>query len=317
MVGINAVTLRLADVRTRQYDAIRNAGFRAIRLHVEWPLIEPAPGRYIWGATDALIDNAVQRGIEVLGVVTYTPSWAATAEGRGFLHPHPASAAQFAEFIRLAAERYRGKIRYWEIWNEPNVVTHWAPRPDVPLYVAMLKAAYTELKAVDPGNFVVTGGTSPTVDADDKMSPVTFVSKLYEHGGGDYFDALGMHPYSTPNLLSSASAEWSSNSDIRNVSAVMRRNGQGDKKIWFTEFGAPTMTGHEFGVSEARQAEILTDAIKFTRTMPNGGPIFIFDHRDIETGSANAEMSYGLLRTDWSAKPGFEAVRSLISGAGS
>lgn len=314
VVGINAVTSRLPELRTRVYDAMADAGVKAVRLHVEWPIIEPARGQYDWRETDSMIDNALQRGMDVLGVVTYTPAWAATPEGRQHIHPHPADPQMFADFTRIAAERYRGKVRAWEVWNEPNVETHWAPKPDGALYADLLKRTYTALKAVDPANVVLTGGTSPTVDAPVKISPVTFVSQLYANGAGNYFDAVAMHPYSTPNLLSAPGPEWSSNSDIAGVTRIMQANGQGDKKIWFTEFGAPTVSGHEFGVPPARQAEILVDGIDYLRGLANGGPIYLFDFQDIQTGNSYVELNYGLLRTDFTPKPSYDAVLPLLGG---
>lgn len=314
LVGVNAVTLRFDDLRTQQYDAIQAAGFKAVRIHVEWPLIEEAPGQFTWDLTDSLVVNAVKRGLQILGVVTYTPSWAATREGRGYIHPHPADPNVFGNFTRIAAERYRGVIRNWEIWNEPNIVESFAPRPDVALYSAMLKNAYTALKSVDPLSFVVTGGTSPTIDSPTKMAPATFVRGLYENGAGDFFDAVGMHPYSVPELLSAPGQAWTSNTAIREVTAVMARNGQSRKQLWFTEFGAPTMTGHEYGVTEERQAQILVDGIKYMRSLPNCGPIFLFDHRDIRTGSSNFEHSFGLLRSDFTPKPSLGAVQPLLAG---
>lgn len=314
VIGINAVTSRVEAERDRVYDAVADAGFRAIRLHVEWPVIEPYPGHYSWEETDALVQDAVDRGMQVLGVLTYTPAWAATAEGRKYLHPAPADPQQFADFSKLAAQRYKGKIRYWEVWNEPNVETHWAPEPNGKAYADLLVRTYTALKAVDADNFVITGGTSPTVDTDVKISPDTFIRQVYASGAGDHFDAIAMHPYSTPKLLSEAGEEYSSNSNISQVRAIMGENGQAAKRIWFTEFGAPTVGGHEFGVNEQRQALILLDGVNYMQGLPFAGPIFLFDYQDIDTDNPWVEMHYGLVRSDFTEKPALEAVRRLLEG---
>lgn len=68
------------------------------------------------------------------------------------------------------------------------------------------------------------------------------------------------------------------------------------------------------GVTLERQAEILTDGINFMRSLPNGGPIFLFDFRDVETGSRNVQYNYGLLRSDFTDKPALAAVQALLRG---
>jgi len=170
---------------------------------------------------------------------------------------------------------------------------------------------------------VITGGTSPAVDTATEMSPVTFIKGLYDHGAGEFFDAVAMHPYSSPDLLSAPGPVDSSNSNraIKEVSELMASQGQSDKRIWFTEFGAststpgataPDLSGQQVGVTQQRQAEILTDGINYMRSLPNGGPIFLFDFRDVETGSRDVEYNYGLLRSDFSAKPALAAVQALL-----
>src|SRR6185369_14671954 len=112
---------------------------------------------------------------------------------------------------------------------------------------------------------------------------------LYLNGAGDSFDAVAMHPYSSPDLLSDAGPWYSSHRAIKQVRDLLESHGQGDKRIWFTEFGAstagpdatgPDLTAQQFGVTEAHQAEILADGIDYLRSVPNCGPIFVFDHQD-------------------------------------
>jgi hypothetical protein len=322
MVGVTAITLRTDSVRQRQYDAIKAEGFQAVRLIIEWPIIEPAPGQFNWASTDTLVVDAFNRGLTILGVVTYTPAWAATAAGRNFLHPGPADPNAYGNFVNIAAHRYRGIVRNWEIWNEPNIVQSFAPNPDIPLYSAMLKSAYSAIKAIDPYSVVITGGTSPAIDGPGSIAPANFINGLYQNGAGNSFDAVGMHPYSSPDLLSTDGPYYSSHAAIGYVNYVLSYRGQGYKKLWFTEFGASTAntqqpgadpTGQQSGVTEARQAEILVDGINYMRSLPNCGPIFVFDHRDFQTGSPNVEYNYGLLRSDFSAKPALGAVQRLLA----
>ena len=323
IVGVNAVTLIDPSTRTRQYDLIKAEGFRAVRVYIEWDLIERSPGQFDWADTDSLVMGAADRGLMILGLVSYAPSWAVPPQNRLLIHPAPADAKPWRNFIAQAAQRYSNVIHNWEIWNEPNIDDSFAPAPDLALYSSMLKEAYSAIKSVDPRSVVITGGTSPAVDTATEMSPVTFIKGLYDHGAGEFFDAVAMHPYSSPDLLSAPGPVDSSNSNraIKEVSELMASQGQSDKRIWFTEFGAststpgataPDLSGQQVGVTQQRQAEILTDGINYMRSLPNGGPIFLFDFRDVETGSRDVEYNYGLLRSDFSAKPALAAVQALL-----
>ena len=175
LVGVNAVTLIDSATRDRQYDQIAADRFRAVRLQIEWDLIERSPGQFDWGYTDSLINGAASRGLTVLGVLSYAPSWAVPAQYRDLVHPAPADAGPWANFVAQAAKRYSNVIHNWEIWNEPNIDDAFAPAPDLALYTSMLKASYRAIKDVDPQSVVITGGTSPAVDNPTEMSPVTFI----------------------------------------------------------------------------------------------------------------------------------------------
>jgi hypothetical protein len=327
IVGVNAVTLNEPNIdpsmRSRQYDLIKAEGFRAVRVYIQWAYIELSPGQFDWGHTDSLVMDAANRGLMILGLVTYAPSWAVPPQARTLVHPAPADAKPWRNFIAQAAQRYSNVIHNWEIWNEPNIDDSFAPAPDLALYSSMLKESYAAIKSVDPGSVVITGGTSPAVDTPTEMAPATFIKGLYDHGAGDFFDAVAMHPYSSPDLLSAEGPEDSSNSNraIKEVSELMASRGQSGKQIWFTEFGAstsapgataPDLSGQQVGVTQQRQAEILTEGINYMRSLPNGGPIFLFDFRDVETGSRDVQYNYGLLRSDFSAKPALAAVQALL-----
>ena len=121
------------------------------------------------------------------------------------------------------ARRYGSKIAAYEIWNEPNLHTMWAPRPDAARYVSLLRAAYPKIKANDAWSTVVTGGMSPAWDAPDGMQvlPLTWVRRMYALGAKGYFDAIGHHPSSFPHSVSLREA-WNPFQQSRDIYAEMR-----------------------------------------------------------------------------------------------
>jgi hypothetical protein len=139
------------------------------------------------------------------------------------------------------------------------------------------------------------------------MDPVTFVDKMYGAGAAGSFDALSYHPYQYTTMFSAGGSL--PNSPILQLGAIhdkMSANGDGGKKIWATEYGEPTSS-----VDEATQAAYLTDFLTKWRALPYAGPAFIYTTRDRNTGSGAPDDTFGLYRTDWSAKPAAAAVQAL------
>ncbi|WP_245866099.1 cellulase family glycosylhydrolase [Rhodococcoides kyotonense] len=296
-LAINTASVDMpgTDVR-RDITGARDAGFGAIRLVIPWS--EPTEGTIDWSASDAKVDAATDNGLPILGVVTWAPTWAVPPDYAHTAHPAPTNPQRFAQFASAAASRYRDRITAWEVWNEPNIAASFGPSANPEQYCAILRETSTAIRAAAPNALVITGPTSPAVDSTNDLSPETFVEALYRCAGHHTFDAIAMHPYSTPNLL----AQSISTHQIDAVRHVMERNNDADKQIWFTEFGAP---------SSENQAAILADGIKTLQSLPYAGPVFVFDYRDSLTGSDIPDFNYGLLRSDYSPKPAFDAVRNL------
>lgn len=93
----------------------------------------------------------------------------------------------YGAFIRAAAERYRGRIRRWEIENEPNASGHMPDKPED--YAEITRTVSRELRAADPSNLIYgISGTSTFVP---------WMKKTLDSGAD--MDAVSWHTYTTPN----------------------------------------------------------------------------------------------------------------------
>ena len=94
----------------------------------------------------------------------------------------------------------------------------------------------------------------------------------------------------------------------------MIAHGDGAKKIWATEWGAPTNgpAGSGF-VSEAEQASQLTEAFALFDSYSWAGPLFVHDFRDDGTTTDTRENYFGLIRFDFSQKPSYRAFRTAAT----
>jgi VCBS repeat-containing protein len=289
-------------------DALQSVGVDTIRIVVPWASVEPIiPGWYDWSAVDRVVNSAAARDIKVLAVLNSTPLWAAVANTLP-LAGMPKDNAMFAKFAKAVATRYKGKIVSYEIWNEPNGIQFWQPGPNAAQYTELLKAAYPAIKAADPSAVVVAGAVGAAVDFGGlAVNPVRFVSEMYQAGAAGYFDALSFHPYLYNNAFSKGTAFDAPLNQAKRIYDLMVANGDGNKKIWATEYGQPSSV-----VSEDNQAAYLGDFLRTWRTLSFAGPAFI--HTLVDNTGANAvEGSFGLFRPDWTPKPALGTVKDVIA----
>lgn len=69
-------------------------------------------------------------------------------------------------------------------------------------------------------------------------------------------------------------------------------------------------------MSEERQAEIVTDALRLAATVPWIDKLFLFTHRDSPGPADEPEVHFGLLRIDGTPKPAWDAVTALLRAGG-
>ncbi len=298
------------DDVNRQLDLMVATGVHSARIMFPWAGIQPAPDAWDWGQADLMVGAANARGIAVTALLNSTPGWATGGEA---IASPPDSPDTFGNFAGTVADHFAGRIAAYELWNEENAVQFWKSGPQGPQpdrFADLLKAAYPRIKAADPGATVVMGGLSPTINFFSiTKNPVDYLNNVYAAGGGGSFDAVAFHPYL---FTSNADARFSTGkvnsprSLYDGLRGAMAANGDGGKQIWATEFGEPTSK-----VDEATQAAWIQDFIVTWRTLPGAGPAFIYTTRDRNTGSSNAQDTYGVYRTDWTPKPAADVIKGL------
>lgn len=290
-------------------DLMAATGARWLRVSLGWGHIERSPGVYGWSPTDRLVQGARNRGMSVVAVVTTAPGWDSAPGCRAY-ECAPDDPAPYAAFVRVAALRYAPLgVRYWEIWNEPNHVQFWGPRPDPAAYTELLRRASLALDAVDPGLTVLSGGLSPAPDRDGEIAPLTFLRRIYELGGGPFFDAVAHHPYQFPDRPTDPDPT-NAFLQTERIHELMAGFGDGAKRIWGTEVGAPTRGA--YSVTEAEQAIWLREYYDTWNSWSFTGPLLWFTARDKGDGN-NLEDSLGIVHHDRSRKPAFAAFEDMVN----
>jgi polysaccharide biosynthesis protein PslG len=314
--------LSSADQGTKM-DQMKAMGSRWIRSDLRWDMVQNSgPTSYNWTSHDNIVNNAKARGMRVLFIIAFTPSWARPSGCMAGDKCAPANPQDYANFAAAAAAHYGPMgVHDYEIWNEPNIPQFWAPTPSAAQYTAILKLAYAAIHAADAAANVLTGGTSPSGTGNNQISPTDFLAGIYANGGKGYFDNVAHHPYcyypgfNCPTQYASWSA-WSQMQDTPvNLRGIMTANGDSGKQIWATEFGAPTKGTDS--LTEAQQAQMVTDAYQKFSSYSWAGPLFWYTDKDSCTNTGDRECWFGLIRGDGSHKPGFDAYVSSSTSAGS
>jgi hypothetical protein len=307
-------------------DAIAASGAKWFAFDLDWNHIQyDGPNNWHWNAaTDRLVLAARARGLTLMGMAAYSPPWARGPEcPPNELHCLPRNPNDYARFVAAAAARYgtkstdprlRGSVTSWSLWNEPNHQEFSIPRPDPARYTAMLKASYPAIKAADPSATVITGGTSPAPNLPDgtEIGPEQWLRDLYANGARGSFDAVGHHPYMFPTNPLEAHP-WNAFTQTQYIYNVMVENGDGAKKIWATEAGAPTGTDPE-AITEAQQSQWVHDYYQGWNTTFRAftGPLIWFQLRDSGTNIADRWQNLGLEHKDGTPKPGYAAYQQVM-----
>ncbi len=297
-----------ADVEA-DLDLMASTGARWLRAGISWAEVEPASGVYDWTGTDRVVLGALTRGLSVVAVVGSAPTWDSHPGCRAG-ECAPNDPAPYADFMRVVVQRYAPLgVHHWEIWNEPNHVPFWAPRPDPVAYTDLLRRASSAIHELDPSATVMNGGLSPAPDQGAEISPLTFLRRIYELGGGPSLDAVADHPYQYPNRPTSPEPTNAFLQTAR-LHDLMIEHGDGAKRIWGTEVGAPTRGPRS--VSEKDQAVWLREYYDVWNGWAFTGPLLWYTARDKGNGS-DIEDSYGLVHHDRSPKPGFAAFVTMVA----
>ena len=312
----------------------REAGFNWIKQQVWWKFTEPVEkGGYDWAELDKVVGDVSAAGLNLLLSIVQAPEWA--LEDRD--HGPPANPADFKDFMAAVANRYFGRVQAYEIWNETNFAREWGVLDEgaYRAYGELLKAGYEGVKGVDPDATVVFGAPTPTGVADPNiaMDDALYLERVYEAMPeiGNYYDAMGAHPPGYNNAPdqpfgADRGEGWNGHNSFyflrfTDYRRIMEEHGDGDKPIWFTEFGWSTTNqseGYGYGKdnTEEDQAKFLLGAFELIRRdYPYVTHMFVWNlNFQMVVGPEDEKYPFGLLRSDGSPRPGFLVLKGMDEG---
>ncbi len=257
----------------------RDAGIGWAKQQFIWAEIEPQRGQFSWKKYDDIVDLCAKFDIQVIARLDGAPNW--SRQDNSMPGRPPDDFQDYGEFVYRFVEHYRGRIRYIQIWNEPNLYIEWGNRPVDPAgYVELLRIAYRRAKEADPNIYVLSaplaitlGEPHPEPGKWRAMNDLQFLDEMYKAGAAPYFDILAANAFGmdlppedppSPGKLNMAR--------VLLQRQVMERYGDKNKAVWFNEYGwnaAPESFSTEAllwkRVSEKEQAEYTLRGIEYAR----------------------------------------------------
>ncbi len=244
----------------RTLQMVREMGAPWIVEYFPWPYVEPGAGRFNWGHSDAVIEQAENQGLTVIARLGWVPGWArpgSDEQETTLTYLDADHYDDFAAFVAAFVARYRGRVNHVIVWNEPNLSFEWGYRPVDPAgYVELLRTVYPRAHAANPDLVLLAGALAPTLEPEGSaagMSDLAYLERMYQAGAAPYFDALAAHAYGLTFPPQAPPAPDTINfRRVELLRGVMVAHGDGAKPIYVTEAG---WNDHPRWVNSVRPAE--------------------------------------------------------------
>jgi len=267
----------------RELTMLKEMGFGWIKHEFAWRDIEGIEkGKQDWWKADQIVHAVEAAGLNLVARLDRQPFWSQEPGSSLKENRPPANSQDFADFCGMIAERYRGQVAAYQVWNEPNLSREWGDLPPNPVeYTALLRACYEAIKSADPEAIVISAGLAPTGTWSEVAMPdMEYLRRMYDAGAGSYFDVLGIHapgykapPETSPDEAASSvvygQGRWFAFRHVEDMRAIMVANGDGRKQLAILEMGwTLDQVNPEyswFAVDERTQAEYLVRAYEYAR----------------------------------------------------
>ena len=330
--------------RERSLQMIADAGFHWIRQEFPWEDIEihgkgdfedrrHEPHRSAWEKYDNIVDLAEQYGLEVVPRLSNPPAWTRALTDTIGAKPPPDDLADWGDYVYTVVSRYRGRVRYYQLWNEPNIYPEWGEQPvDPEGYTRLLCEGYRRAKEADPDAVILSGALAPTVSLHPGPGPAlgvsdfVFLQRMYDAGAAACFDVLAINDY----ML------WSGPTDCRMrplninfarpiyIRDIMVANGDAAKPVWISEMNSNAVPNDPSIQDRLRYGMVTPEqqaryaVLAYQRAMeewPWVGVVNFWFFKLPSDAERNQSMYYfRMLEPDFTPMPVYEVMREYTDG---
>lgn len=285
-----------------QIKLLKSMGVTYIRDDIRWNIIEKEDGTYYYTKSDKWINEAYENGINIIGILGYGST---TFMGSDSKISSEEELQHFLEFVENFATRYKGKVNYYEYWNEPNTILN--TDEDVYWYVRTVKELYPLLKSIDSNIKLTIGAMRTDGAASDKFKTSNEIFDIFYTNNLDQFsDNFSIHVYDyrkeqLNNIYRRLIKE--------HVDLFTDYGGFQDYLV--SEHGASTFKA-DGGATEEKQASVLiTQSIINDQYNVNTDILYTFRNRTAteENSETIARYNFGTINNDYTPKPAYYTMK--------
>ncbi|MEZ4860534.1 MAG: hypothetical protein R3C14_04480 [Caldilineaceae bacterium] len=266
---------------------------------------------------DRLIDMLCANDIAVLGLVDNQTlarqDWNDEAKTAEYITDFTLATKQLAGY-------FKDRIRYWEIWNEPNFSLS-AIEPSA--YAQLLIDSYDTIKTIESTDKVLFAGLAQATGEVAGNSNGYFIDTsaqlaLRSRQNPAPYDLFALHPYPSNEYIQNGKVvvdpavylQWEQPTTINKFFETMEENGKQNQPIWITEMGwngsANTMNEvtkacpavNQTWVSREQQAlyavrgfDILFTETGWSPSIPSVTKIFWYQYVDVSIPAAECHAA--------------------------
>lgn len=294
---------------------IQAIGFGFIRYDMRWEEVESHPGIYNWLPFDRFISSVRSQRLRSLIILSgsnphyektvYMPPSENYGSNTAYAAPSSENSMRaFAAFAAAAVARYGSGDIIWEIWNEPDTIGFWPPKPDARAFAALSNATCRAMRQVAPSATIIGPAVAHLPDPADETY-ADFVATFLQSPAAACLDAFSVHPY--------RSANKPPESVIRDYAVKAREfitanTPHGQKLL-------PIVDG-EWGYPSTELAPLQQAAYPLRQRLADllaGVPLTIlYEWQDSVGSSENREAHFGIVKDSQADKPAGMMMEKML-----
>jgi len=178
----------------KAYDKVAAIGVKWVRIQSGWARTEKEKGVYDFSWLDSIVDNLISRGLKPWICLCYGnglyDEFAATifgAVGCPPIHTEEQRTA-WKNYVTALVERYKDRVMYYEIWNEPDGQYCWKHGVNPEEVGKFNEDTGKYIKSVYPEAQVIGGCVCRRV--------ASFINEAFDKSNmAEYIDAISFHEY--------------------------------------------------------------------------------------------------------------------------
>ncbi|WP_255562292.1 cellulase family glycosylhydrolase [Rahnella sp. PD12R] len=298
---------------------IKSLGFTSFREDYPWSNVEKTKGSFAVSDSirkkDSAFLKAKGNGLEPVLILDYGNKF----YNDGDYPRNEESINAFVKYATWTATRFKGKVKYYEVWNEWTIGTGMTKyRKNIPsaeIYFNLVKATSEAIKKIDPDAIILAGGFNP-LEQRAKFIDVTdtvWFSQLLKLGILNYADGISIHTYSYLNGRRSLRTVEGNLDYLDSFHAASEKIAGKGVPFYITEIGVTNYTGPG-GMKEDEAANYIKEYIKSAITRNYIKGVWIYDLIDDGKDKSKRDFNFGLLNNDLSPKQAAPVVSQFLNG---